>query len=147
MKHLLTLSIAFLISTTSFGAMFGKDQRIHVIEPEQEVVLLDTNGTQFVDDSGAPISGKLAYLTEIQFVFAGVWIEDQGYVIKGEGDQYYSILPEEQLAMEAYMGEPFPPYELSFMDYVFGYSLWLLIAGTILYYLLKRGFQRMRGEE
>jgi hypothetical protein len=147
MKYFLILLATLLLTVNSFGAMFGKDEKIHVIEPELIVPFIAANGVPFVDDFGAPITGQLAYLTETQFFFAGAWITDKGYVIKGGMELYYPILPEERLNIEHEIGSSFPSYQISVLDYLFGYSLWLILGSTIFYYFFKWGIQRMRGEE
>ena len=136
-----TLLILILTTSTlnSFAGkmMFGKDQNIHIIEPKFEIPLMDAKGYQLTDSLGTPIRGKLAYLVEIQFFIAGVWVTDGGYILTNDKKTFYSISESEQKIIEESINKEFPSYSLSVFDYLFGYSLWLILAGVIGYYKMK----------
>lgn len=138
MKHLLIIPLVFLSFNIFSGRMmFGKDQNIHLIEPKFEIPLLDEKGYQMADSVGVPIIGKLAYLVEIQFFIAGVWVNDGGYIITNDKESFYPISEDVQKITEEYINNKFPDYSLSFFDYLFGYSLWIAIIGVIAYYKIK----------
>ncbi|MBI5543876.1 MAG: hypothetical protein HY901_08325 [Deltaproteobacteria bacterium] len=93
----------------------------------------------------------LAFKTTTQHVFAGVYLTDDGYVLKIQGKDAYLPLPEEpvlsQLQQEGSLPNPLPPYTIPTWDYVGGYLLWLVIGATIVVGLIKRSFQRRRKEK
>ena len=75
-------------------------------------------------------------MTSTQYLLAGLFIRDAGYVlgIKGARTQFYH-LPEgaalERLQQSGLLPRPLPPYRLAFVDYAIGYSFWPLLALVI----------------
>jgi len=109
--------------------MFGKDETLTCVQP---VTLKGANDEALC----------LAYKTSKYFVGAGVYLKDDGYVLKSMAspDTYYQV-PEgaELKAFQAdgLMPDPLPPYSVPFVEYLFGYSLWILVALVI-------GFERFK---
>ncbi len=71
------------------------------------------------------------------FVFAGVNITDKGYAIRVIGNDKYWALDDNQIAVLQERGvlpNPMPSHAIPIIDLLFGYSLWLVIAGVALFY-------------
>lgn len=65
-----------------------------------------------------------------------MWVKDDGYVLRVENDAHvYYPWPD---------ADPLPPYSISIGDYLFGYSLWLVIAFEIAFALVKRALTKRR---
>src|SRR5262245_26837938 len=114
------LVVAFLCCSATTAAhaklMFGKDETIHFL---QDVKLTGPNQETLY----------LGYMTAIQFFLAGVYVEDEGYVlgVKGESKTFFRVPTGEELKgfqQRGLLPDPLPPYSLNFFDYLFGYSLW-----------------------
>lgn len=110
--------------------MFGPDESITCIE---DVALKGGNGEPLC----------LAYKRTIVFVFAGVYVKDDGYVLKpkAEARTYYPMPTATELdgfQAAGLLPRPLPPYSLSAWDYLFGYSLWIVIAGVVAVELVKK---------
>jgi len=123
------LLIAMTLGSARAG-MFGKDESLNPI------------GSSFqVPGEG---SYRLGYKVSKIFILAGVWVSDDGYVLlpEGESGRYVTLNPELKSALQkdGLLPDPLPKYSLSFWDYLFGYSLWILIAGTVLWDRAKERF-------
>lgn len=135
------IGIIFLFTSNSAlakGGIFGMQETIHKIE---DIPLKGANGEDLY----------LGYKTSTFFVLAGVYMTDDGYVlgVSGQSNSYYSLPDKEKLAQfqEARLiPQELPPYQIPLIEYLFGYSLWLLIAGSILYYWIKDKFFGKREE-
>jgi hypothetical protein len=76
----------------------------------------------------------LGHKTSKFFVGAGVYLSDDGYILRSKGQNtYYAVTPEElaQLQQEGVVPTPLPPYHISWVDYAFGYSLWIILFGVV----------------
>src|SRR5262245_41852692 len=103
--------------------MFGKDETIHFL---QDVKLTGPNNEALY----------LGYKTAIQFFLAGVYVEDEGYVlgIKGDSKKFFNMPTGQELKdfqQRGLLPDPLPSYSLGFFDYLFGYSLWIVIAVVV----------------
>lgn len=61
-------------------------------------------------------------------------VSDDGYVLAKEDGKSYFSLSEDQISQFQQQGTlptPLPPFELSTLDFVFGYSLWLVILFVV----------------
>jgi hypothetical protein len=78
----------------------------------------------------------LAYKTTTTWVGAGVWVSDDGYVLRLKNDttMYYPLPEGAREGHLAGMPHPLPKYSLSFGDWAWGTSLWWCIALTIVWY-------------
>jgi uncharacterized protein len=123
------LLVAILCVSASTAAhakvMFGKDQTIHFLEdvkvtgPNQEPLFL-------------------GYMTTMQFFLAGLYVQDDGYVlgVKGDSKKFFRMPTGDELKgfqQRGLLPDPLPPYSLSFFDYLFGYSLWIVVAVIVLW--------------
>jgi hypothetical protein len=87
----------------------------------------------------------LAYKTTKTFVGAGVYLRDDGYVLgleKPGGDKVTSFVrfepgELERLQSSALLPRPLPAYQIPWFEYAFGYSLWIVLAGTAIWYAVK----------
>jgi hypothetical protein len=123
------LLVAILCCSAATAAharvMFGKDETVHFV---QDVKLTGPNQEALY----------VGYLTAIQFFLAGVYVQDEGYVlgVKGDSKKFFHMPTGEELKSFQQRGllpDPLPPYSLGFFDYLFGYSLWIVIAVVVLW--------------
>jgi hypothetical protein len=143
MRRGLLLAVAFfclfLPSRNAEAAwQFGADETIHFL---QDVTLKGANQEALF----------LGYLTKTQFVIAGVYITDEGYVlgVKGESKRYYNMPTGEELAgfqKGGFLPDPLPPYSLGFLDYFIGYSLWWAIAIMIVWWAVSSRMKKRKAE-
>ena len=112
---------------------FGKRESIFKI---QDVDLRDKDGQPLV----------LAHKITVQNFVAGVSLHDDGYVLQRKDKTHYEPLTPEQITQYQAAGQlpnPLPKYSISFWDYFFGYSLWIILVGvtlfSVLQWLVKRG--------
>lgn len=83
---------------------------------------------------------SLGYRTYFKWFVAGVYVKDEGYVLIDHSDNAYVPLDEEdikQLQEEKTLPTPLPQYSLSAVDYLKGYSLWLIIIALAGYFGFK----------
>lgn len=118
----LMLAVIFLATpqTAQARMKFGKDQQIHRL---QSVKLKGSQNEALY----------LGYMTTTQWFGAGLYIEDNGYVlgVVGNDKKFYRLPKGERLAgfqQRGLLPNPLPKYQLGFFDYLFGYSLWLALA-------------------
>jgi hypothetical protein len=77
------------------------------------------------------------------FVFAGVNITDHGYAIRVTGTEgYWPLNPDliSVLQEKGVLPTPMPSHAIPIIDLLFGYSLWIVIAGVALFYGAKALF-------
>lgn len=127
---LIIISLAFCAQASARGAKFGDQDSIRKIQ-----------NTELKDPLGRDL--YLGYRITIKYFFAGVNLTDNGYVlaVKGSDDgEYYSLTEEEinELQSQGSLPRPLPKYEISNWDYGFGYSLWIILAATLLYSGVKK---------
>jgi len=85
----------------------------------------------------------LGHMVRTHWFLAGLYVEDAGYVLGVQGDskRFYRVPEGEELKRfqrEGFLPDPLPAYSLSFFDYLFGYSLWLVVAGLGLWTLVSK---------
>ena len=78
----------------------------------------------------------LGYKTSTYFFLLGVYIEDDGYVlgVKGESKKYMSMPSSDKIQLAQaikLLPSPLPRYSIDPVEYMLGYSLWILIAGVV----------------
>ena len=124
---LLLVAILWFPASTAAHAkvMFGKDQTIHFL---QDVKLTGPNQEPLF----------LGYMTAIQFFLAGLYVQDEGYVlgVKGDSKKFFRMPTGDELKgfqQRGLLPDPLPPYSLGFFDYLIGYSLWLVLAVVVLW--------------
>jgi hypothetical protein len=92
----------------------------------------------------------LAHKTSTFFVGAGVYVSDDGYVLRAKGrDIYYPVTAEElaEMQQEGSLPTPLPPYSISWFEYAFGYSLWIIVGGMVIVGLLRKALRARRQAE
>lgn len=127
----LTFILVLLFSGSSFarGLSFGDQDKLSFI---QEVKLKGAKGEVL----------HLGYRITTKFFLAGVWLTDQGYILADKNNKekaYYTLTADQMSSYQAkgLLPNPLPKYEIQPMDYVFGYSLWLLLIILATYYGIK----------
>lgn len=112
--------------------MFGRSEKIHEIQP--------------IDDEFS-----LCHKLTIYYFVGGVYLKDEGYVAKERGisDTYIPLTPGmiEELQSERLLPKPLPDYSIPLVDYLAGFSLWLIVAGIALFALVASVFERIRGQK
>tara|TARA_R110000764_G_scaffold110087_2_gene196389 strand:+ start:602 stop:1366 length:765 start_codon:yes stop_codon:yes gene_type:complete len=132
MKNLI-LILAFiilvpnLVSARRVGGLFGKSDSI------EEIIDLEVKGP-----NGEDI--YLAYKTTGYFFFMGAYMSDDGYVLGIKGSSSYYPLDETQINTYQENGllpNPLPNYKIPLMDWIWGFSLWilLLVLGILWFFL------------
>lgn len=118
--------------------MFGTQEDIHYI---QDVDVTGPDGEELF----------LGFKTTTQFFLAGLYVQDDGYVLgkRSDHNRYWDMPTGEQLADFQGRGlipSPLPAYELGIFDYVFGYSMWILVLPiTLISYFFS--WRRKKGGE
>jgi len=84
----------------------------------------------------------LGYKTDSFYIEAGVFIKDQGYVlgIENGNGSYYPMPTGESLKYYQKNGllpNPLPSYNIPILEYIKGYSLWIILFLFIAYYIGK----------
>ena len=127
---LLILTCAILIpnlaSARRVGGLFGKSESI------EEIIDIEAKGPNGEDL-------YLAYKTTGFYFFMGAYMSDDGYVLGIKGSSSYFPLDENQITANQESGvlpKPLPEYKIPFMDWVWGFSLWilLLVLGVIWFF-------------
>ena len=130
-KFILLLSLVLMLQFAHASMMFGGDDNIHVIQE------LDLIGPE-----NKPM--QLAHRVTLHFFVAGIYTSDEGYVLiqKGNSEIYYSLTPDllKTYQDEGTLPNPLPAYAIPIWDYLFGYSLWIIVGGVILFYVIKDKF-------
>ncbi|HVY90885.1 MAG TPA: hypothetical protein VG942_18605 [Hyphomonadaceae bacterium] len=100
-----------------------------------------------IDKDGLPKewvgSPELVEHSTALFVLAGVWVTDKGYAIKPTtGDSYWDLDDSTVAGLQklGVLPDPMPKHEMDIIDTIFGYSLYIVIAGLIVFYGLKAMF-------
>jgi hypothetical protein len=120
----------------SAAGMFGTQEDIHKL---QDVEVTGQNGEKLY----------LGYKTSTLYVFAGVYVSDDGYVfgVRDKSDTYISTTPEEiaKFQGEGLLPNPLPKYSIGIVDLLLGYSLWIILAVLAVVYGV--GWLRKRGKQ
>ncbi len=96
----------------------------------------------------------IGHKTSTAYFLLGVFVNDDGYVLglRSEPKHYVDMPPPAMLAefqKEGTLPDPLPPYHLGLSDYLWGYSLWLVVVpllGGYLYFhfAIRSGRRRNR---
>jgi hypothetical protein len=116
--------------------MFGKDETLTCV---QDIGLKGANDEPLC----------LAFKTSKYFVGAGVYLKDDGYVLRSltAKDTFYPMPDAAELKAFQARGlvpDPLPPYSIPVAEYLFGYSLWIVIAVVIGFERIKKAQTRKR---
>jgi hypothetical protein len=129
-----TLVACALLSTTHSAqgvpVAFGKDESIQCIA---DVKLRGSSGEKLC----------IAYKTSTIYAGGPVWITDDGYVLgtKTDAKRYYKLPAASEIAAlqgDELLPAPLPQYQLSKIEYVQGFGLWLGLIGVALLLLVTR---------
>jgi hypothetical protein len=117
-------------------AFFGQQDEIHEIV---NVEVTDQNNRKLY----------LGHRVTMYFFFAGVYVKDQGYVlgVRNDSKTYYDmpgVTEVERLQKAGLLPNPLPPYRVPLIDWLLGLSLWICIAGMLLWHLLKHAIVTFR---
>ena len=116
------------------GLMFGTDDNIECLDAHK-----------FSGPHGDSVC--LASRISLHFVGAGVYVTNNGYVLKIDGSKsYYPLTAKnlDELQQSGVVSSPLPPIHVSWWQYVFGYSLWIVIGGLVLAAVMKRLLGKLR---
>lgn len=104
-------------------------------------------------DTGVQVGGEklsLCYKATTQWFLLGVWTTDEA-VLCDQARRRYWALPKgdqlKQLQAAKRLPDPIPPYERPFIEYAFGYSLWVLGGLIGVGILLSRGRTRTETDQ
>ena len=130
LRLVLLVCLGLLAAAPVEAARFGTDETVHRIE---DVTLKGPKDETLY----------LGYMTRIRWFLGGIYVEDRGYVLGVQGDRtrFFPMPQGEALKgfqQRGFLPDPLPPYSLSFIDYLLGYSLWLTLAGVALYCLVAK---------
>jgi hypothetical protein len=93
----------------------------------------------------------LGYKISKVFFGAGIYLKDDGYVLRLENDakHYFPLPPErvEKLQEASLLPRPLPAYSIPWYEYAFGYSLWIVIAVTAFFMYVGRIRRKQREAE
>lgn len=129
------LVLCITSATPAFAGklLFGDRETIHKI---QDISYQGSSGERYY----------LGYKTTMKMIFAGVYLSDDGYVlgINGSHEKYIPLDAEKISSLQSagLLPDPMPGYTVGLLDYAFGYSLWILIIVSGLYYWIKSLFRK-----
>lgn len=114
------------------------------ISPIQDVTLTTPEGDALY----------LGYKTSTVYFIGGVYVSDDGYVLglRSAPKHYVDMPPAALLAnfqKEGRLPDPLPPYHLGVVDYLKGFSLWIVLVPIVAGYLyahfaIRSGTRRRR---
>jgi hypothetical protein len=116
------------------GLMFGTRDEIECIVP-----------TKFAGPEGTQVC--LAKKVSLHFFGAGVHVSDGGYVLRVDHGQTYYKLNEANLKELQALGlvpTPLPKYAITPLQYLFGYSLWIVLFIVAVAMIAQRLFGKLR---
>lgn len=75
----------------------------------------------------------LGFRVSLHFVGAGIYTSDEGYILRPKNDSksYYPMPTGDELAdyqAHGMIPSPLPSYSVPVWDYLFGFSLWIIIG-------------------
>jgi hypothetical protein len=122
--------------SASAAGMFGTQEEIHKL---QDVTI--------TSQQNEPLF--LGYKTSTLYVFAGVYITDDGYVfgLRDKPDNFITTTPEEIAKFQAQglLPNPLPKYSIGIVDLLLGYSLWIGLVVVAIFYGI--GWARKRRKQ
>ena len=114
---LIALVVMLCFASHAVALGFGSDENIHAIQ--------DIEGTNY----------RLCHKTTLHFFGAGIYMTDDGYVLQERGmyDRYIPLEESDihEMQNEGLLPNPLPQYSIPIQEYVFGYSLWIVIAFSL----------------
>lgn len=74
----------------------------------------------------------LGFRVSMHFFVGGIYTKDEGYILKIKAEKAYYPMPAgddlAQLQASSMIPTPLPSYSVPVWDYLFGYSLWIIIG-------------------
>ena len=114
------------------GFMFGAKEEVDKIQ--------DIEGTNY----------KLSHKYTLYFFIAGVYLSDDGYILQDKTafDTYYPHSDEaiRDFQTKGLLPSSLPKYSIPLIEYLFGYSLWIVIALSAAWPSLKHLLRRLTGK-
>ena len=91
----------------------------------------------------------LGFRVTLHFVGAGIYTSDEGYILRPLNDSksYYPMPTGQDLLAyqrEGMIPDPLPAYSVPTWDYVFGYSLWIILAAIAAWAGIKHALGKRR---
>ena len=123
------LIVSFLMNTSLYAGgipiVFGHQENIHKI---MDIKLTGENGKKLF----------LGYKTHSYFLGAAIYIKDQGYVLGVKDSDFYYPMPKgndlKKYQKYGMLPKELPQYSIPFIDYIIGYSLWIVLLILAIYY-------------
>ncbi len=120
---ILTLFLVAFSGEARAWTPFGTDERISRIE---DVALTTPDGDPLF----------LGYKTSTVYFLGGLYVSDDGYVLGLQAKpKYYVDMPSpDKLAefqQKGLLPNPLPPYRLGLVDYLKGFSLWIVVVPLV----------------
>ncbi len=139
MVRLIAIVLSLMLLTPSVASAgmlrFGKSEQIERLAP---VALPGPAGESLY----------LGHKVTTQWFLAGIYLKDDGYVlgVEGQSKTYYALKADKMaLAQKAgLLPNPLPAYSIHPLQYLFGYSLWLLIVVVIAWTMVETAWKRSR---
>lgn len=117
------------------GMMFGKDETLKCIQP---ITLKGPQGEALC----------LGHKFSKRFFIAGVYLQDEGYVLGLQQDtsRFFPLTEPYKAELQAsgVLPTPLPAYSIPTIEYVFGYSLWLVIVFVAAFMVLENRMKKKR---
>ncbi len=130
------------------AGMFGEEDTFNTI---QKITVPDALIAEYkLPPEWAGDKTELVSHTTTLFILAGVNITDKGYAIQIAGsDDYWDLTPDLTAGLQevGVLPTPMPKYSIPIIDLLFGYSLWVVIAGLAVFYGAKALLFRKKKDE
>ena len=131
-KAFLILLFTTIYLTKAKAAVFGKDENLHAIEINNEKIPVEDGNTNCY----------LGFKTSGYYFIAGLYLKNDGYVLIEQANQNtYFPLTENDIAYyqkQKILPTPLPTYKVPIVEYLLGFSLWIIVIGVFLYAIIKR---------
>ena len=125
------------------GMMFGTEDDLNCIV---DIPLTGPNGEGLC----------LGFRVSMHFFVGGIYTKDEGYVLKIKNEKAYYPMPNGQelagFQRNSMIPDPLPAYSVPVWDYLFGYSLWIILGimgafAAIKYSLSRRKLAKLAAGE
>lgn len=74
----------------------------------------------------------LGFRVSMHFFVGGIYTKDEGYILKVKSEKSYYPMPSgaelQEFQANSMIPSPLPSYSVPLWDYLFGYSLWIIIG-------------------
>ncbi len=138
--------ILFLVAFAGEARAWTPFGTVENITPIEDVTLVTPAGDALY----------IGHKTSTVYFLLGVFVHDDGYVLglQSHTKHYVDMPPPAMVAdfqKQGQLPDPLPPYHLGFVDYLKGYSLWIVLVPAVIAYfyvmmVVWRGRRRRRVE-